>query len=112
MQQALASSLVQELKTALTEKRIGYEEAVKHMERRHEKQRKQLVASQERRIAAERNTTDLETRHLSEEIRNSLIKNLQERINYNKVVDKRVNEHLREVQRLELKHAREQFDYE
>ena len=112
LQQDVVAKIADEVKFSLTEKRAAFEEHVKHIERKHEKQRKQLIASQERKIANERTIADLETKHLKEEIRGAVLKNVQEKINYQKIVDKRSGEHLREVQRMEMRHARERFDFE
>jgi hypothetical protein len=112
LQQDTLAKIAVEVKDTLMDKRAAFEELVKHMEKKHLKQRKQLIASQERKLAIERTTADLETKHLKEEVRSALLKNFQEKANYQKVVDKRMGEHLREVQRLEMKHTRERFDLE
>ena len=108
----MLAKIAEEVKENLTDKRATFTDMIKFLERKHEKQRKQLAASQERKIASERQMTDLQTKHLREELRSVVMKNLQEKINYQKIVNKRASEHLREVQRMEMRHARERFDFE
>jgi hypothetical protein len=82
------------------------------LELKHEKQYRQLLASHQRKYQYEKSIHDLETKHLKEEHRNSMDKKFHEKLNHTKNLDKRVVEHLQEIQQLELKHFKEKFQTE
>ncbi|TPX37592.1 hypothetical protein SmJEL517_g00653 [Synchytrium microbalum] len=112
LQQDLAGKATAELREALNYRREAFEMISTSMEARHQKQLKQLSAAQERRIASEKLLTELETRHLSDEARAASAKKFQVFTNHRKALDKRLADHLRDIQRLELKHAKERFECE
>jgi hypothetical protein len=84
----------------------------------HEKQRRNLIASQERKLKSDKALNDLESQHLKDEVRVSMAKKF--RILYNVTIDvrqsfqlslnKRVNDQLREYQLMELRHVKERFE--
>ena len=82
MLQEEASKAASRFKDLLNEKRKAFDLMIQHMESLHEKQRKQLSAAQEREISYEKMINDLQTRHLKEEVRASLNKKLQVRMNH------------------------------
>ncbi len=55
---------------------------------------------------------DLETRHLKEEVRSTLIKKFQVRHNHLGHLNKRINDNLRELQLMDLRHTKELFELE
>ncbi|KAJ3049938.1 hypothetical protein HK097_009080 [Rhizophlyctis rosea] len=109
-QQEEASRVAALYKETLTNKRQAFDALQQHLEKKHEKQRKQVVAAQERKIAYEKNLNDLATRHLRPEIRNAMAKKFGVRMNHQRALDKRVNDQLREVQQLEQQQTKDRFD--
>ena len=77
-----ASRVAARVKEILAKKRAAFDLLVQHMENLHEKQRRQLSAAQERKLQYEKMINDIQNRHLKEEVRASLAKNLQVRINH------------------------------
>ena len=55
---------------------------------------------------------DLETRHLKEEVRSALLKKFQVRQNHLGHLNKRINDYLREIHLMELRHSKERFELE
>lgn len=82
MLQEEASRVAARVKEILAKKRAAFDLLVQHMENLHEKQRKQLSAAQERKLQYEKMINDIQNRHLKEEVKASLAKNLQVRINH------------------------------
>ena len=82
MIQEEASRVASRVKEILARKRAAFDLLMQHMESLHEKQRKQLASSQERKLQYERMINDIQNRHLKEEVKASLAKNLQVRINH------------------------------
>ena len=82
MLQEEASKAAGRVKEVLADKRKAFDLLIVHMESLHEKQRKQLSAAQERKIQYEKMINDLQTRHLKDEVRASLAKKLQVRMNH------------------------------
>jgi hypothetical protein len=82
MLQEEASRVAARVKEILHKKRAAFDLLVQHMETLHEKQRKQLSAAQERKLQYEKMIIDIQNRHLKEELRAALAKNLQVRINH------------------------------
>jgi len=80
------------------------------MEALHEKQRKQLSAAQERKMQYEKMINEIQNRHLKDEVRASLAKNLQVRMNHQIALNKRLGDQLREIQQTEAQQAKERFD--
>jgi hypothetical protein len=78
----------------------------------HEKQRKNLLQAQERRFLNEKLLIDLETRHMKEEVRITFQKKFQVRQTHQGHLNKKINENLREVQLMELRHCKEKFELE
>jgi hypothetical protein len=71
-----------------------------------------LLRSQERTFANEKLLVDLETRHLKEEVRSTILKKFQVRQNHLGHLNKRINDNLRELQLMELRHSKERFELE
>jgi len=82
MLQDEASRVAARVKEILGKKRAAFDLLVQHMESLHEKQRKQLAASQERKLQYEKMINEIQNRHLKEEVRAALAKNLQVRMNH------------------------------
>ncbi|TPX50467.1 guanylate cyclase [Synchytrium endobioticum] len=112
MQQDSLAKATLELKTALHQRREAFELTVSNALTRHAKQLKLLAAAQERRIAAEKQLSELEVRHLPKEARAASVKKYAIYLSHRKAMDKRVTDHLREIQLMEVKHAKERFDCE
>lgn len=82
MLQEEASRVALRVKKNIYQKRTAFDLLMQHMETLHEKQRKQLAAAQERKLQYEKMINDIQNRHLKEEVKASLAKNLQVRINH------------------------------
>ncbi|KAL2916411.1 hypothetical protein HK105_204167 [Polyrhizophydium stewartii] len=100
------------IKLALSELLAGFNSLIAHMESTHEKERKQLIAAQERKMANEKMLNELETKHLPEELRSTLSKKFHVRQTHQAVLNKRINDQLRETQQTELRQAKERFELE
>ena len=105
-QQELASQHAAKIKETLSFKREAFDALQSHLEMVHEKQRKQLYAAQERKADYEKNIHELQTKHMKEEVRSAEFKKFQVRQTHQVAVDKRSVDQLREIQQLELKHAK------
>ena len=77
-----ASRVAARVKEILAKKRTTFDLLMQHLEAIHEKQRKQVSAAQERRMQYEKMINEIQNRHLKDEIRASLAKNLQVRMNH------------------------------
>ncbi|KAJ3128431.1 hypothetical protein HK098_004508 [Nowakowskiella sp. JEL0407] len=102
----------QKMQIMLSDKLKGFEQELAFVEEKHEKQRKQMIAAQERKSESEKMLFDLETGHLKPEIRSALAKNFNARLNHQKTLDKRMMDHQRELQLLELRQLKERADLE
>ena len=96
----------------LAGKRSYFELELQHMETQQEKQLKQQVAAQDRKSSYEKVLIELEARHLTEEKRATAVKKFQVIQTHEAVLNKRINEQLRERQLLEVRHAKERFELE
>ncbi|KAI8930119.1 adenylate and guanylate cyclase catalytic domain-containing protein [Entophlyctis helioformis] len=110
--QETASRLELTTRSTLTERREAFDALIDHMESVHDRQRRQLAAAQERKITSEKALTELENRHLPEEMRLTSIKKFLVRQTHRMALNKRINEQLHELQQVELRHAKERFDLE
>ncbi|KAJ3307416.1 hypothetical protein HDV03_000064 [Kappamyces sp. JEL0829] len=95
-----------------TEKRLAFDALIAHTYEKHEKQRKDLMHSQERKYRNEKMFVELETRHLKPELRSTILKKFQVRQNHVAQVSKHINDNLREFQLMELRHVKEKFELE
>ena len=111
-QQKMSADAAARIRETISEKRAGFDALTQHMYEIHEKQRRNLAQAQERRSANEKLLVDLETRHLKEEVRGALLKKFQVRQNHLGHLNKRINDNLREVQLMELRHSKERFELE
>lgn len=111
-QQKASADAAARIRETIGEKRSGFDALTQYMYDNHEKQRKNLVHSQERKDANEKLLVDLETRHLKEEVRGALMKKFQVRQSHLSTLNKRINDNLREVQLMELRHSKERFELE
>ncbi|KAJ3411483.1 hypothetical protein HDV05_002136 [Chytridiales sp. JEL 0842] len=111
-QQDLTSKVVRETQMILNQKRSALSQLVSHIEDVHEKVRKQLVTSQERQNKTETILNELQSRHLKSEIRSTVVKKHQVKMNHKRVMDKKVADHLRETQQQEMKQIKEKFEME
>ncbi|KAL2916361.1 hypothetical protein HK105_204117 [Polyrhizophydium stewartii] len=100
------------VKSSLKERREAFDSLIAHMEWTHEKERKQLIAAQERKMLYEKMLNELETKHLPEELRSTLAKKFHVRQTHQAVLNKRINDQLREMQQTELRQAKERFELE
>ncbi|KAJ3128432.1 hypothetical protein HK098_004509 [Nowakowskiella sp. JEL0407] len=107
-----AAKAMEKIQEQLSDRSKMFEQQIAFVEAKHEKQRKQTLAAQERKLNAEKTLHDLETKHLKSELRSTLAKNFQARINHQKALDKRIMDHQRELQLLELRHLKERADIE
>jgi hypothetical protein len=111
-QQEKAANAAFRVRETISERRAAFDLVTQHMYEMHEKQRKNMIQSQERRFQNEKLLVDLETRHLKEEVRSALQKKFQVRQNHQQHLNKRINDNLREVQLMELRHSKERFELE
>ncbi|KAI9223492.1 adenylate and guanylate cyclase catalytic domain-containing protein [Blastocladiella britannica] len=101
-----------EAKQLLDDLRHSFEDHLAHVEARHTKKRKKLTQAFDRKMADRRVLFNLETAHLSPEMRATRTKDFQFKMNHQKAADKKVAEHRRETQALEIRQMREMFDFE
>ncbi|KAJ1536386.1 hypothetical protein HK096_011083 [Nowakowskiella sp. JEL0078] len=111
-EQEESASATEKIQEQLSDRSKQFEQQIAFVEAKHEKQRKQLIAAQERKLSAEKTLHDLETKHLKTELRSTLAKNFQARVNHQKALDKRMMDHQRERQLLELRQLKERADLE
>jgi hypothetical protein len=81
-QQEYAAAQEARNREAFVSKRAIFDMLISHMEETHEKQHSSLVASQDRRLQYEKQLSDLECRHLKEEVRNTNSKKFHVRQTY------------------------------
>ncbi|KAI8930118.1 adenylate and guanylate cyclase catalytic domain-containing protein [Entophlyctis helioformis] len=110
--QETASKMALNTRSMVSERREAFDALIEHMEATHDRQRKQLSATQERKLATEKALTELETRHLPEEVRSMTMKKFANRVTHRMALNKRINEQLRELQQMEMRHAKESFELE
>ncbi|KAI8910931.1 adenylate and guanylate cyclase catalytic domain-containing protein [Gorgonomyces haynaldii] len=110
--QDIAAAVAMRNRELFVGKRVAFDLLMAHIEDTHEKQRKNLIASQERRLKYDKMLNELENRHLKEEIRANIAKKFHVRQTYQIAMNKRINEQLREFQLMELRHAKERFEVE
>ncbi|KAJ3369356.1 hypothetical protein HDU91_007277 [Kappamyces sp. JEL0680] len=111
-QQQASADAVARIRDIISEKRAAFDATTQHMYSTHEKQRTNLLQSQDRRFANEKLLVDLETRHLKEEVRSTIMKKFQVRQNHLGHLNKRINDNLRELQLMDLRHSKERFELE
>jgi hypothetical protein len=111
-QQEKASTTAHRVRETINERRAAFDTLTQHMYEIHDKQRKNMIQAQERRFQNEKLLIDLESRHLKEEVRSALQKKFQVRQNHQQHLNKRINDNLREVQLMELRHSKERFELE
>ncbi|KAI9159537.1 hypothetical protein H9P43_008877 [Blastocladiella emersonii ATCC 22665] len=107
-----AKHMALQLRNTLAQHRKRFEFLITHIEAKHDRQRAQLRAAQDRKLNEQRALLEIETKGLTEEVRAEVFKDFAYRMNHQSAVDKQVSEQLRDVQRLELKHRKERFDAE
>ena len=73
-QQERAAHAAARIRESITEKRIAFDALTQHLYTIHDKQRKNLIHSQERKFANEKLLVDLETRHLKVKLPNNRVK--------------------------------------
>ncbi|KAI9155934.1 hypothetical protein H9P43_009044 [Blastocladiella emersonii ATCC 22665] len=109
-EQDKAQCIDAEVKAMLDDHRQAFEEYLQQVEARHTKKRKKLTAAFERKLQDKRTLFNLETAHLSPEMRQDRIKDFQFKVNHQKAEDKKVAEHRRDTQSLEIRQMKEMFD--
>ncbi|KAH6580917.1 hypothetical protein BASA50_002113 [Batrachochytrium salamandrivorans] len=110
LRQETASQAAVAVRKSQAKRRDAFEKLVSHMEAMHEKQRRQQSATQERKLSYEKMLNELESKHLQEEVRHTLIKKFQVRQSHQVALNKRINDQLRELQQTELRLAKERFE--
>ncbi|KAJ3202234.1 hypothetical protein HK099_001950, partial [Clydaea vesicula] len=108
-EQDIAYKKIEEVKKKLAEHRERTEKLIDHIEERHVKQIKQFNAAEARRIADQKLLVELKVAHLTEEQKIAAIKENQSKINHQKALDKKKLDQIREQQRRELRHLKEEF---
>lgn len=83
-----------------------------HIEARHLVQIKQFASAEERRIADTRALLEIQCKGLSEEQKASAVKECNSKIGHRQTIDKKRLDHIRETQRMELRHFKEKSDAE
>ncbi|KAI9206592.1 adenylate and guanylate cyclase catalytic domain-containing protein [Polychytrium aggregatum] len=112
MEQEAASKEAARVKSTLTMKRAQFDALLAYLENKHDKQRRQLYAAQDRKIQYEKMINNMEYAHERDEIKRTMQKKFQVLMTHQKSVDKRLADQLREIQQMELKHTKENFDLE
>ncbi|KAJ1568869.1 hypothetical protein HK096_005010 [Nowakowskiella sp. JEL0078] len=112
MQQEESIRATRNVQLQLSERSKMFEKQLAFVEDKHEKQRKQLIAAQDRTINYETTLHDLETQNLKSEMRSALAKQFLGQITHQKALDKRIIDQQRETQLLELRHLKEHADLE
>ena len=108
--QAKLSHATLRLKDAILEKRNAFDTMVVHMNLIHEKQRDNLVSSQERSHQHEKALVALETKGMQLETRATHLKKFQVRVNHQSHLYKRINDNIRDFQAMERLHSKEAFE--
>jgi hypothetical protein len=111
-QQEASAAAALRNKDLFNTKRNCFDLQIAHMTEIHQKQLKNLAASQERHLQYEKTLNDLENRHLKEEVRNTVTKKFHVRQSFQIALNKRINDQLREYQLMELRHCKEFFEVE
>lgn len=111
-QQEHAQRLDNQVKEVLSQHRECFDALVQHIEARHERQRAQLVASQDRKMRDQRALLEIETRSLEPGIREEILKDFTFRLVHQNTLNKIAVDQLIEIQQLELNRRKEQFDAE
>ncbi|ORZ30318.1 adenylate and guanylate cyclase catalytic domain-domain-containing protein [Catenaria anguillulae PL171] len=101
-----------EVKLMLDDYRQAFEEHLAQVESRHQKKRKRLTLAFERSNADKKALFALETAHLPAEARQDRAKDFQFKMNHQKARDKKIAEHRRDTQGLEIRQMKEMFDME
>ncbi|KAI9206702.1 adenylate and guanylate cyclase catalytic domain-containing protein [Polychytrium aggregatum] len=112
MEQEAASKEAARVKSTLTMKRTQFDALLAYLENKHDKQRRQLYAAQDRKIQYEKMIDGMQYAHERDEIKRTMQKKFQVRMTHQKALDKRLADQLREIQQMELQHAKEAFDLE
>ncbi|KAL5034531.1 hypothetical protein RTP6_002369 [Batrachochytrium dendrobatidis] len=110
LRQEAAAKAAQVIRTARNDKREEFEALVQHMEKIQEMQCEELAKAQNRAQFHERALGEMEAMQQLHEKRSSLLKKLQTRQTHQINLNKRINDQLREVHRIEHRHAKERFD--
>lgn len=83
-----------------------------HIEARHLVQIKQFSAAEDRRVADTKALLEIQCKNLSEDQKSAIVKECNSKINHRKALDKKRLDHIRERQRMELRHFKEKSDAE
>ncbi|KAL2920313.1 hypothetical protein HK105_200386 [Polyrhizophydium stewartii] len=100
------------LRQSVLDQSEAFETLMSHVRSVHEQQRIELMAAQERKLEYERAINDLEINSKPDEIRLGLAKKFQVRQSHQRILNKRLNEHLRDRQIVEARHVKEKFELE
>lgn len=111
-EQSVAYKITEEVKQSLAYHRQKTELLISHLEARHLVQIKQFSAAEERRVQDTRALLEIQCKNLSEEKRSAIVKECNTKINLRKALDKKRLDHIREKQRMELRHFKEKSDAE
>lgn len=101
-----------DVKKQLSDHRQRTELLANHIEARHQVQIKQFVAAEERRVSDTRALLEIQCKNLSEEQKSSATKECNSKISHQQAMDKKRLDHVREKQRMELRHFKEKSDAE
>lgn len=119
-QQDEASATALRNREEFAQKRAAFDTLNINITEIHEKQRKNLINAQERKLKSDKSLNEYETRHLKPEIRSTIAKKfrnsssliLDVRQSFQMALNKRINDQLREYQLMELRHIKERFELE
>lgn len=107
-----AYKLTNEVKKTLKDHRERTEMMISHIEARHVVQIKQFTNAEERRVQDTRALLEIQCKNLNEDQRSAIVKECNSKINHRKALDKKRLDHIREKQRMELRHFKEKSDAE
>ncbi|KAL2920311.1 hypothetical protein HK105_200384 [Polyrhizophydium stewartii] len=112
LKQQTISKAATAIRLTVVEQREAFDNLMAHVKAIHEQQRIDEAAALERKLDFEKSINDLEIVSQPDEVKSALAKMFQVRQTHQRALNKRINEHLREVQMVEVRHVKEKFDLE
>lgn len=108
--QELAHKVAAENKQMLKEQHERIQQLVEYTSEKHQKERRQLSASQDRKINDQKRLLDIQTDKMGEDEKNEVVKEFQLGISHQKTLNKKVADQLRERQVVEMRQLKERAD--
>jgi hypothetical protein len=105
--QELAHKVAAENKQMLKEQHDRVQQLVEYTSEKHQKERKQLYESQDRKINDQKRLLDIQTDKMGEDEKNEVVKEFQLDISHQKTLNKKLADQLRERQVIEMRQLKE-----